>query len=155
MVQEGLYKQLAVFVLLGVVLIIDGYQPSFGWFWVLPIILVQYLVIVLCSLIAAVLVCLQRDFSMLINLGMIFMMFVSGVFWDVNSLPNPEATNLILTWNPLALLLDSYRQVLMYQNPVNGSLLGAVAGAALVGILGVSAFYQRFSHWIARKVVSA
>jgi lipopolysaccharide transport system permease protein len=41
---------------------------------------VDYLMIVACSLAGACLVCIVRDFSMVIPLGMIFLLFTSGIF---------------------------------------------------------------------------
>lgn len=114
-VQESLYRQMAVFILLFAVLLVSGYPATWLWLWVLPIAFLQYIMIVACSFIGATIVCYMRDFSMIISLGMVFLMFTSGIFWDPRDLDNPEMTQLILTWNPLAFVLDAYRQVLMYQ----------------------------------------
>src|SRR5210317_1201695 len=56
-IQEGLYKQGAVFLLLAVFLWLSGYAPSYHWLWLAPIIAVNYLMIVACALIGAYLVC--------------------------------------------------------------------------------------------------
>ena len=45
-IQEGLYKQAAVFALLIAVLIANGYMPSATWLYLLPIVIVNYLMIV-------------------------------------------------------------------------------------------------------------
>lgn len=116
MIQEGLYKQATVFLLLMLVLVNLGYPPSTSWFWLIPIILVNYIMIVACAFIASVLVCFVRDISMFIPLGLLFLMFSSGVFFDVRELPNTQMTEIILTYNPMAFLLDAYRQALMYQS---------------------------------------
>jgi lipopolysaccharide transport system permease protein len=112
-IQEGLYKQAAVFLLLFVVLIANGYPVTASWWYLIPVILVNYLMIVACGLVGAYLVCLMRDFSMVISLGMIFLMFTSGIFWDVRALDDPQMTELVLSVNPLAFVLDAYRQILM------------------------------------------
>lgn len=115
MIQEGIYKQATVFILLICVLIGYGYEPSTSWFWLIPLILVNYIMIVACAFIASVLVCFVRDISMFIPLGLIFLMFSSGIFWDVRNLPEPGMAEIIMTYNPMAFLLDAYRQILMYQ----------------------------------------
>jgi lipopolysaccharide transport system permease protein len=112
---ECTYRQFAVFGLLFGVLIWNEYSVTMLWFWLIPLVILQFLMIVSCSLIGSILVCIVRDFSVLIGLSMVFLMFSSGIFWDVRSLSNPEMTQLILTWNPLAFLLDAYRQVLMFE----------------------------------------
>ena len=133
-VQEGLYRQMAVFVLLFAVLFVWGYYPSLAWIYLLPVILVNYLMIVACAYIGACLVCIVRDFSMLISLGMTFLLFTSGIFWDVRALDDPHMTELVLAVNPLAFILDAYRQVLMFNTApdwVHLLLIGAGSAALL------------------------
>ena len=111
-IQEGLYKQAAVFLMLFGVLIVYDYVPSLAWLWLIPILAANYIMIVACSFIGSVLVCFMRDFTMLISLGMVFLMFTSGIFWDVRAL-DPAMSEMVLLYNPLAFILDAYRQVLM------------------------------------------
>src|SRR6056297_1608527 len=66
-IHEGLYKQAAVFLLLFVVLWGNGYGVAVSWLWLLPLVLVSYLMILAGSLIGAFLVCLVFDFSMFIS----------------------------------------------------------------------------------------
>ncbi|MEH6515095.1 MAG: ABC transporter permease [Halioglobus sp.] len=155
LVQDGLYKQIAVFALLFAVLIFYGYSVSVTWLWLIPVVVVNYLMIVACSLVGAALVCVVRDFSLLISLGMIFLMFTSGIFWDVRTLADPELTSLLLTFNPMVFILDCYRQILMYQVVPDLSHL-AVLGmfwlslvAMIVWIIG------RASQYLALKALTA
>jgi lipopolysaccharide transport system permease protein len=153
-IQEGLYKQATVFALLFIAVILSGYNPTISWLWLIPVILVNYLMIVACSYIGACLVCLVRDFSMVIGLGMIFLMFTSGIFWDVRAL-DPEKTALILALNPLAFMVDAYRQILMHgQAPDVGhlSLVGVGSSAITVFMAGVM---RRGSQFLARKALTA
>ena len=153
-VQEGLYRQAAVFLLLFVVLFIWGYPPSPVWIWLLPVIVVNYVMIVACALIGACLVCMVRDFSMIIALGMTFLLFTSGIFWDVRALDDPHMTSMVLALNPLAFILDAYRQVLMYQTAPDWShlLLIGVASAALGLAMGL--VMRRSSQYLALKTLS-
>lgn len=155
LVQQGVYKQAAVFLLLFVMLIADGYPVTFGWLWIIPVIVVNYLMIVACSFIGAYLVCLMRDFSLVINLGMTFLLFTSGIFWDVRDLGDPAKTDLILAVNPLAFMLDAYRQVLMYQSVpdlLHLLQIGVVSGIVIV-LMG--RFIRRSSQFIALKVLTS
>ena len=113
-IHEGVYKQFTVFALLIAVVLGYDYQPGWVWLWLLPIIAVNYLLIVGCAFLGSILVCFMRDFGMLIPLGMIFLMFTSGIFWDIRGLQNLQMSELILAVNPVAFILDAYRQVLMY-----------------------------------------
>ena len=131
-VQESSYKQLAVFVLLFLYVLYLGVPVGWHWLWLIPIAVCQYLLIAAVSLISAALVCLARDFAKVVQLATMALMFGSGIFWDVRSLTE-RAQDFILTWNPLAYLLDAYRQVLLYDSDFEaGGLLVWSAVSILV-----------------------
>jgi homopolymeric O-antigen transport system permease protein len=154
-VQEGLYRQAAVFFLLFVFLINGGYALTLNWWYLLPVMFVNYVMIVACAFAGACLVCIARDFSQIITLGMIFLMFTSGIFWDVRTLGDPAKTELILDVNPLAFVLDAYRQVLMYDTPPD------MLHLALIGVgFGVMAcvmvlIMRGSSQYLALKAITA
>ncbi len=155
LVQQGVYKQAAVFLLLFAMLIAHGYSVTLGWLWLIPVVAVNYLLIVACSFIGAYLVCLMRDFSLVINLAMTFLLFTSGIFWDVRDLGDPAKTDLILALNPLAFMLDAYRQILMYQGVpdlVHLLHIGLVSGI-VIWVMG--RFIRRSSQFLALKVLTS
>jgi homopolymeric O-antigen transport system permease protein len=154
-IQAGLYRQAAVFVLLALVLSIGGYPPTLTWFYIIPVLLVNYLLIVACSFICACLVSMVRDFLPLISLAMIFLMFTSGIFWDPRALEDPAKVDMLMTYNPIAFILDAYRQVLMYNTApdiLHLISLGAVCGAAICAMVLV---IRRANHYLALKALTA
>ncbi len=154
-VQEGLYKQLSVFLLLLVVLLGNGYAITSAWVWLIPLVVVNYIVIVACSLVSAFLVSMVFDFIVMVSLGTIFLLFVSGIFWDPRDLADPAATDLILLLNPLAFVIDAYRQILMAGvAPDAWHLLGIGAGFGLLA-LGMVLVLRRSSQFIALKVLTS
>jgi lipopolysaccharide transport system permease protein len=154
-VQEGLYKQAAVFCLLFAVLLASGYEMTANWLYLLPVIVVNYLMIVACSYIGACLVCIVRDFSMVISLGMIFLMFTSGVFWDPRELGDPIKTEIVLNANPVAFMLDAYRQILMHNTaPEMMHLMAIGLGSTIILILAVL-IMRRNSQYLALKAITA
>ncbi len=154
-VQESLYKQVAVFTLLFGVLLVNGYSVSLTWLWLIPLIFVNYLLILACSFIGACLVCFVRDFSMLISLSMVFLLFTSGIFWDVRDLGDPHKTEMILALNPLAFILDAYRQVLMYQNvPDLTHLLYLGLGCAVILFVMIR-IMRKISQYLALKALTS
>lgn len=155
LIQEGLYRQVTVFGILFFVLVANGYYPGWIWLWFIPIALLQYLMIVGCSFIGATIVCYVRDFSMIIQLGMVFLMFTSGVFWDARSLASAQMTEAILTYNPIAFVLDAYRQVLMYHHAPDPELL--LANFALFSVVLALAvrFMRSNSQSLALKALTA
>lgn len=143
-VQEALYKQWLVFgVLLGVV-IAYGFLPEVNWLWLLPLIIVQYLLILLCSLVGAVLVSYVADMRMLINMGITFLLFCSGIFWDIRSIESVELQQLMLAVNPLLFLIDGYREVLINRSVYGLEHLFWLCGCLVAGLL--------LTHWLMSKI---
>jgi len=151
--QQTTYKQLAVFALMGVYLIGIGEPVTLSWLWVLAIAPVQYIVIAAFSLFGAVMVCVAQDFAKLIQLFTIGMMFSSGIFWDVRAL-DPTMQWMIFTFNPVAFLLDAYRQALLYHNAIDLMQLAQTA-AVFAGFCAVGlAWIRRHETWLALRVLS-
>jgi lipopolysaccharide transport system permease protein len=152
---ESLYRQSSVYLCLFIMLVALGTPVTLTWFWLLPVLLVNYLLIIACSLIGAYLVCLVRDFSKVIPLGMMFLLFTSGIFFDIRSIGSPEKVDLILSLHPLAFLLDANRQVLLHQTAPDLVLLVANGiGAGLVSLL-MFWLMRRNSQFLAMKVLTA
>lgn len=151
--QQVTYKQGAVFALMGIYLVLTGETVTLTWLWVFAIALVQYIVIAAFSLLGAVTVCLAQDFAKLIQLFTIAMMFSSGIFWDVRAL-DPAMQWYIFTFNPIAFLLDAYRQVLLYHNHVD--LLQLLQTLTVFSALcaAVMLWIKRNETWLALRVLS-
>jgi len=154
-VQESLYRQFVVFALLFCSLWVAGYGVSMAWFWLVPLLLVNYLMIVACALVGACLVCVIRDFSMVIPLGMTFLLFTSGIFWDVRDLANPELTSLVLAVNPVAFILDAYRQILMYQSAPDALHLILIGFGSMLIAVFMFHLMRRTSQYLAYKALTA
>ena len=153
-IHEGLYRQGAVFVFLLIFVWSAGFTPDAGWLWLIPVMLTQYLLIVGCSLLAAVLVCLQRDFQMLIQLGMVFLLFMSGVFWDINAISSPKLIFWLEALNPLAGLLDAYRQILLWDSVPDIAqllLINLQLGVFLVFMIWL---YTKLHFWLAERAIT-
>lgn len=154
-VQEGLYRQAAVFLLLFVFLALQGHPPTIGWLWLVPVMLVNYLMIVAASLIGAFLVCLAFDVLMLISLGMTLLLFTSGIFWNVHTLPDPSMTQWVLVLNPLAFIVDAYREVLLRATAPDLLHLLLLCAACLAVIAGMLLALRRYSQFLALRAITA
>jgi lipopolysaccharide transport system permease protein len=84
-----------------------------------------------------------------------FLMFTSGIFWDVRELSDPAKTDLILNVNPLAFILDAYRQIMMYSTPPDMAHL-ALIGLGTAAVIGAMALLMRNrSQYLALKAITA
>lgn len=154
-VHTALYKQWAVFLVMFSIVIAYGHYPNINWLWLLPLMLVEYGLILLCSLIGAFCVCYVRDLRMVIAMAMLFLMFSSGVFWDINRIAGPHLRELMMIYNPIAFLIDAYRQVLMYHSRYDLSHLLVLAGFISISLLVMHWVMQKASMAISAKVLSS
>jgi lipopolysaccharide transport system permease protein len=153
-VQEGVYRQSAVFAMLLLIVLVAGYEPSWTWLWLLPLALVQYLLIVPCAVAAALLVCVARDFARMVSLGTVFLLFVSGIFWDVRAIPSETTQQFVFAVNPIAFLLDAYRQVLMQGTAPDALHLAVLGAVAALACLATAYAVSRLEQWLALRVLS-
>lgn len=154
-IHECMYRQVAVFALMFTFLFSSGYGITATWWYLVPLLLVNYVMIVSCSFVGACLVCLARDFTPLIALGMMFLMFTSGIFWDVRELHDPHKTELVLAMNPLAFIVDAYRQITMYNTPpdmLHLLTIGAGFGALLCAMV---LLMRHGSQYLALRALTA
>ena len=86
---------------------------------------------------------------MLIQLGMVFLLFMSGVFWDVNAVSNSSLIFWLKTLNPLMVLLNAYRQILLWDSAPNIAQLFIISVQAAI-IVGVMIWlYAKLNFWLA------
>ncbi len=152
--QESLYRQASVYILLGVILAFAGIYPEVRWFWMIPVIFVNYLLIAAFGLLGAYLVCCLRDVQKIIPLGMTFLMFTSGVFWDIRELGSQDKTDFLLAVNPLAFLLDANRQVLMYGGVPDLVHLGVIGICSALMVVLAMFLMHRYSQFLALRVLT-
>jgi len=116
--------------ILAAFLVSDGYRPDLSLSALPLIILVQFLFVSGLAYIVATLQVRFRDTQYLLGIGLFLFFYLTPVFWDARSIPEPYHSVMLL--NPVAMILDGYRAVLMRgQWPDPLPLLG-VAGFSLV-----------------------
>lgn len=153
-IQESSYKAIISFILLFFVLVVNGYYPHFGYWQLLPLLGYTYLLICGIGVFSAILVAIAKDFANLIQLGMMGVMFGSGIFWDINALPNEQVKDLLFIINPMALIVDGFRQVVMYNNILDFSIF--IPGLIFSILLLTFSLYilNRFNNKITRLLFS-
>lgn len=150
--QESTYKQLIAFLVLVIVSVLNGYLPTSNWLQLLPLIFVNYLLICGVALFFSFFATLAPDFKVAIQMFMMCLMFTSGVFWDVNMIQDENLKSLLMHLNPLAALIDGYRQIIMYNGSLNISYMLAAVGWALVSLILGTFILNRYSNFLTRKL---
>lgn len=90
--------------------VILGKGPVIYWFALPVIVFVQFLLISASGSLCAAIVPIIPDLKLIVDNGLIVLMFVSGLFFDVHKLPPVKAR--LLGFNPLVPLMESYRDVI-------------------------------------------
>jgi len=109
--QTTLRSGLVLILLLGFLeLAGPGISPTYA---ALPVLLlVQFLLICACAFALAATVPFIPDISQLIGNVMVLLMFLSGIFFSGKTIPEQYQTYFYM--NPMATLLESYRDILLY-----------------------------------------
>jgi lipopolysaccharide transport system permease protein len=135
-------KFAVVFALLLLFLVVYGFEPGWSWLALPAILLTQLAFIAGCTLLAAAVVPFVPDLRVLIDNGLMLLFFLSGVFFDLSSAS--EEIRLFLELNPMAVLINEYRQVLMHgQMPSWG---------AVAVIVGVSVLLAGFGLYLLKRL---
>ncbi|EGQ8315342.1 ABC transporter permease [Vibrio cholerae] len=143
-------KQILVFILLFVFLLMYGYEYDFALLWFIPVVLIQLLLIVAFSLSVSLIVPFIRDFSFVVDTGLQIMMFCSGIFFNYRDIPAMESK--VFFVNPMAVILSSYRDILMYQTEPNLNLLTYVTVLSLAIIIVCLYAFKKLEYILPRVV---
>ena len=129
-------KQLIVLALLLIFLFFYPSPLSETWFLLPLILIIQALLILGCAILCAAVVPHVPDLKPLIATALMMMFFGSGIFFDIKKIEFATYQE-IMYYNPMAVRIDSYRDVLVYGRiPDWGNL--AYASAVSLLLLGAS-----------------
>lgn len=149
---EGAVKEIFVFALLLLFLLLYGTQPTLYWLLIVPVALVQLLLIITCALASAAITPFLPDFRYVVATGMTMLMFGSGIFYSYTDLVS-EAHRELFLLNPMAALIECYRAILMRAEPPLWGHLGAIALLSVAAAVALLRFYRRFDATYARLVI--
>ena len=144
-VHSAFYKEILSLLVIVILCTWLGSKPATIWVFLLPLLLTQYILTMACGLAAALLVSLIADFSNLITFVMLFLLISSGVFWDIRNIENPELVSLIFALNPIAFLIDSYRQILIEQQLYNLKHLLMLGICVILATISLHILTEKFS----------
>ncbi|MGD8234208.1 ABC transporter permease [Vibrio sp. TRT 1302] len=148
---QNTVKQGVVFLLLLVFLWVYGIEPELNWFYTIPIIFIQLMLISAISLLAALVVPFIRDMTFVIPTALQFLMFCSGIFFSHHDIPAGAQDLFFL--NPMAVILAAFRDVLVDGIAPNWGLLGYVFIFSFVLIVVAAWLYKRLEYVLPRVVL--
>ncbi|WP_105103984.1 ABC transporter permease [Microbulbifer pacificus] len=121
------FKFSIVFSLLLIALWGMGYPPTITYIYLPVILVLQFFLNYACGLIASSLIPFVPDLSNLIPHLLRLGMYGSGILYAVSSLP--QSIQSVLAYNPMVWIIQSYRDVLMYNNAPDTSSLAIYTGS--------------------------
>jgi len=140
---QDLMKTLPVFVVFFTVVAFLSPTPlSPVWFNIIPILLVEAICIVGCSIFVAAIVPFLPDLSMLVPIIIRLLFFAAGIFYNIEDVVLPEH-RMILYSNPITLCIKEMREVLIYGQSPDWMLLGYGLLVSLV-FLGLGCLMVRY-----------
>ncbi len=144
------WKFLFIFALLLLFLGVTGHPPS-GAYAALPLLLVlQMLVNIVTSLAIAAVMPYFPDARIAIDALLRSLMLVSGIFFGIDKLPAAYHTYFYL--NPLAILIEAYRAVLLTNQWPSWPRLGALGAECAVILLFVLLLYRRIDLSVVKAI---
>ena len=146
------FKFAMIFILLLLYLtVVCGKPVSMAWAALPVLLLVQLAFVVAVSVLAASIVPFAPDLKLLLDNVMAMLFFVSGIFFDIDNMS--EALQGVLRLNPVAVLIESYRAVLLHGAWPHWDRLAAIVAVSLLLLGAGMALFRRFDH-VYPKLVS-
>ena len=127
------FKFTIVFLLLLIFLWAYGFPPTITYL-ALPLVLVtQHLFNVAISNTVAAIVPFVPDTQIIISNLLRVAMYLSGILYSIEQLP--DQYQVYFTYNPMVMIIDAYRDILMHQQWPQFEQLGIFALASFVGVV--------------------
>lgn len=121
-----------------------GIDIQATWAAVIVIIFVQFVLILSLSMLISAVTPFLPDLQVAINNGMLMLFFLSGVFFNINDVEEPIKSYLLL--NPMAGLIDEYRNVMIRGIWPDSKRLVLIFMVSIVAALAGAALLKRLDH---------
>lgn len=147
-----LFKMLFCFII--IIIMIFFYQCPIGWRALLFIpILVEFILLTfgICCFMMHIGVYLN-DLNMIVDIGLKLLVYFTGTFYSISSRVPAPFNEWLLKLNPVALIIESVRNVMLYDKPIDvmGLFIWLIISVILVA-LGIHTVYKNENSYV--KVV--
>ena len=144
-------KQVFVFMIVLVFIgIVAGPTPA--WFALLLLAATQFIFILAVAATVAFVCCWVRDLRFVVRSGLTLTMFCSGLFFDIDSMP--ADWQVLFRLNPMAVLIEQYRDVLLSGWTPDVVWCGKVVAGSVLWLVAMKWLYDRFDLLLTRRVIA-
>lgn len=132
---------LPVFAIFTIFLLLYGIPVHTTWLAVPILMFVQFCLVMALAMLVGAVTPFLPDLKVVINNGMMMLFFLSGVFFNINQVHEPLKSYLLL--NPMARLIDQYRNVMIHGiGPDYDSLMVIFFVSVAIGFIALILFHQ-------------
>lgn len=144
---QDFVKTLVVFALMLIVMVAMGFTAKLMWLALLPLLLIQLIFVSAIAIIFCSLIPFIPDLRFIVGTSSIMMMFGSGIFYDPNQILLPQHRELFFL-NPLASLIQSYREIIMLGEmpAVSQFVIPAIISVSLL-LIGMAILKKYDQHY--------
>ena len=145
----NMFKLLFSLIVLVIMMVVFRVQISFNIFWVLPAYAVMALLAFGVGMIFLHFGVYVDDLSYAVGILLNMLMFLSGIFYDtMTTLPEP-LNAVMMCLNPLAVVIDTMRNALLYETAANLPILGMwFLVAVILCFVGVHTVYKNENSYV-------
>ncbi len=140
----NLMKFAVILLLLLIFLWVAGFTPSLTWFWLIPILLTQFILVLGVSMLVAAIVPFMMDVRFLITNGLVLLMFLSGIFFNISDVSSDVRWLFYL--NPMVSIIESYRSVLLFNQIPSWPIVSEVLLISSLLCVGGIVLLKRFDR---------
>lgn len=142
------YKMCICFGIVVIMLFIYRVPVTWRVILLVPIFAVFFILIYGCCLIVMHIGVFIDDLAYVINISLNMLMYISGLFYSFDRFEEPYRT-VLQTANPIAFLMTSMRQVLIYsQNPDYLLLFAWLVISVLIAAFGTRLIYKNENNYV-------
>lgn len=135
---------LPVFAVFAIFLLLSGAPAQATWVAVFAVMFTQFCLVMALAMLVGAVTPFLPDLKVAIDNGMMLLFFISGVIFNINEVHEPLRSYLLL--NPMAGLIDEYRNVMIRGIWPNGNRLAVIFVASVaLGIVAL-ALLKRMDH---------
>lgn len=138
-----------------IVLTVMGFAigPSPAWFYLPVLALAQFCLILAVASIVSIVCCYVRDLRFVVSSGLTLLMFCSGLFFPIDSMPVEWQSYFRL--NPMAVMLEQYRLVLLYQSAADLAWCLKVIAGSVLALYLIKRAFERMDLTLTRRVMDS
>ncbi|WP_078555866.1 ABC transporter permease [Bacillus alkalicellulosilyticus] len=137
-------------IVIAIFLVIFGVVPGWQIVFLPLIILIQLVFLIAISLFVSYICVFVRDIDNILTHILRLFFYASPIIWEGRELP-PEFSWVVQV-NPVALILNAYRDVIMYQRVPEFTGIVIIGIVSIISIVGLLYYYNRNEHKIIKAL---